>query len=95
MDPFPSGRLQIDLGDGTPAVAPGTNGTHPAGYPPAPDPIARRADIDAKQEQVARLVETMGCEAVLLLSVDQPIPQDVIDKACDLQGVKMVKALAF
>jgi Xaa-Pro aminopeptidase len=67
MDPFPSGRLQIDLGDGTPAVAPGTNGTHPAGYPPAPDPTARRADIDAKQEQVARLVETMGCEAVLLL----------------------------
>ena len=29
------------------------------------------------------------------LSVDQPIPADVIDKACKLQGVKTVKALSF
>jgi D-3-phosphoglycerate dehydrogenase len=36
-----------------------------------------------------------GGEAVLLLSVDQPIPQPVIDAACKLQGVKTVKALAF
>ncbi|MHA6318022.1 phosphoglycerate dehydrogenase [Altererythrobacter sp. CAU 1778] len=36
-----------------------------------------------------------GGEAVLLLSVDQPIPQDVVDKACKLEGVKVVKALAF
>ncbi len=36
-----------------------------------------------------------GGEAVLLLSVDQPIPQDLIEKACKLQGVKTVKALAF
>jgi D-3-phosphoglycerate dehydrogenase len=36
-----------------------------------------------------------GGEAVLLLSVDQPIPADVIDRACQLQGVKVVKALAF
>ena len=36
-----------------------------------------------------------GGEAVLLLSVDQAIPQDVVDKACQLQGVKTVKALAF
>ena len=36
-----------------------------------------------------------GGEAVLLLSVDQPIPADVIDKACKLQGVKTVKALSF
>jgi len=36
-----------------------------------------------------------GGEAVLLLSVDQPIPPEVIDSACQLQGVKMVKALAF
>jgi D-3-phosphoglycerate dehydrogenase len=36
-----------------------------------------------------------GGEAVLLLSVDQAIPQDVVDKACQLQGVKNVKALAF
>ena len=36
-----------------------------------------------------------GGEAVLLLSVDQPIPSAVIDRACQLQGVKTVKALAF
>ena len=36
-----------------------------------------------------------GGEAVLLLSVDQAIPQEVIDRACQLQGVKNVKALAF
>ncbi len=36
-----------------------------------------------------------GGEAVLLLSVDQAIPQPVIDAACKLQGVKVVKALAF
>jgi D-3-phosphoglycerate dehydrogenase len=36
-----------------------------------------------------------GGEAVLLLSVDQPIPHAVIDRACELEGVKMVKALAF
>jgi hypothetical protein len=31
----------------------------------------------------------------VLLSVDQAIPQDVVDKAGQLQGVKTVKALAF
>ena len=36
-----------------------------------------------------------GGEAVLLLSVDQPIPQEVIKKACDLEGVKTVTALVF
>jgi D-3-phosphoglycerate dehydrogenase len=36
-----------------------------------------------------------GGEAVLLLSVDQSIPKDVIDKACKLQGVKTVMALEF
>jgi D-3-phosphoglycerate dehydrogenase len=36
-----------------------------------------------------------GGEAVVLLSVDQPIPAAVIDKACKLEGVKTVKALAF
>jgi len=36
-----------------------------------------------------------GGEAVLLLSVDQPIPAEVIKKAEALQGVKLVKALAF
>jgi D-3-phosphoglycerate dehydrogenase len=34
-------------------------------------------------------------EAVLLLSVDQPIGQDVIDAACDLESVKRVKGLSF
>ncbi len=36
-----------------------------------------------------------GGEAVLLLSVDQSIPKDVIDKACQLEGVKTVMALEF
>ena len=36
-----------------------------------------------------------GGEAVLLLSVDQPIPQDVISAACALEGVKTVTALVF
>ena len=36
-----------------------------------------------------------GGEAVLLLSVDQAIPADVIDRACKLEGVKTVKALSF
>jgi len=36
-----------------------------------------------------------GGEAVLLLSVDQAIPQAVLDAACQLPGVKTVKALAF
>src|SRR5690606_25226871 len=36
-----------------------------------------------------------GGEAILLLSVDQPIPAEVIDRAAALQGVKTVKALAF
>ncbi len=34
-------------------------------------------------------------EAVLLLSVDQPIPEAVIARAAGLEGVKTVKALAF
>jgi D-3-phosphoglycerate dehydrogenase len=36
-----------------------------------------------------------GGEAVLLLSVDQAIPEAVLQKACALPGVKTVKALAF
>nr|WP_137676249.1 phosphoglycerate dehydrogenase [Parerythrobacter lutipelagi] len=36
-----------------------------------------------------------GGEAVLLLSVDQPIPDAVGDAACSLEGVKVVKALEF
>ncbi|GAA0274969.1 phosphoglycerate dehydrogenase [Alteraurantiacibacter aestuarii] len=36
-----------------------------------------------------------GGEAVLLLSVDQRIPADVIDKASKIEGVKVVKALSF
>ncbi|RKF21803.1 phosphoglycerate dehydrogenase [Altericroceibacterium spongiae] len=36
-----------------------------------------------------------GGEAVLLLSVDQRIPEDVIAKATALEGVKLVKSLAF
>ncbi len=36
-----------------------------------------------------------GNEAVLLLSVDQLIPEAVVDQACSLEGVKFVKPLAF
>jgi D-3-phosphoglycerate dehydrogenase len=36
-----------------------------------------------------------GGEAILLLSVDQPIPQSLVDDACNLEGVRVVKALAF
>ncbi|MBX9896347.1 MAG: phosphoglycerate dehydrogenase [Qipengyuania sp.] len=36
-----------------------------------------------------------GGEAVLLLSVDQPIPSEVVKQACALQGVKVVTPLAF
>ncbi|MFA7586394.1 MAG: phosphoglycerate dehydrogenase [Novosphingobium sp.] len=36
-----------------------------------------------------------GGEAVLLLSLDSAIPQDVLEKARSLPGVKLVKALAF
>ncbi|WP_137679707.1 phosphoglycerate dehydrogenase [Aurantiacibacter suaedae] len=36
-----------------------------------------------------------GGEAVVLLSVDAPIPQEVITAAEKLQGVKLVKALSF
>ena len=36
-----------------------------------------------------------GGEAVLLLSVDQVIPETVLEAACRLPGVKTVKALAF
>ena len=36
-----------------------------------------------------------GGEAVLLLSVDQALPENVLKKACELPGVRTVKALAF
>ena len=36
-----------------------------------------------------------GGEAVLLLSVDQPIPSDLVDKACAVEGVRVVKPLTF
>jgi len=36
-----------------------------------------------------------GSEAILLLSVDQKIGDDVIKQACALEGVKFVKALEF
>lgn len=57
-----SGDSQADTG---PAYPPGTNGVYPA--PPAASADARRADVDAKQEQVARLLDALGVEALLLL----------------------------
>ncbi|AKM09357.1 phosphoglycerate dehydrogenase [Croceicoccus naphthovorans] len=38
---------------------------------------------------------TAGGEAVLLLSVDQAIPEAVLKTLCDAKGVKTVKALSF
>jgi D-3-phosphoglycerate dehydrogenase len=38
---------------------------------------------------------TAGGEAVLLLSVDSPVPAEVVDKACAIPGVKRVQALSF
>lgn len=36
-----------------------------------------------------------GGEAVLLLSLDSPVPQNVLKQACEIQGVRVVKALKF
>jgi D-3-phosphoglycerate dehydrogenase len=38
---------------------------------------------------------TAGGEAVLLLSVDQPISDELVKQACEVEGVKLVKALEF
>lgn len=64
MEPFDSGELKLDLSE-TGTVAPAANGTH---HPPEGERVAaRRADVDAKQEQVGRVLEAMECEAALLL----------------------------
>lgn len=63
MTPSPAGEdSQADAG---PAYEPGTNGVYPA--PPVQDVSARRADIDAKQQMVGRLLQAAGVEAALLL----------------------------
>ena len=36
-----------------------------------------------------------GGEAVLLLSLDNPVSQDVLKQACEIEGVRVVKALKF
>ncbi|GMM93233.1 phosphoglycerate dehydrogenase [Qipengyuania sp. MTN3-11] len=36
-----------------------------------------------------------GAQATLLLSVDQPIPDAVVEQACALEGVRLVKPLEF
>ena len=38
---------------------------------------------------------TLTGAATLLLSVDQPIPDEVVKQACALEGVKTVMPLAF
>ncbi len=63
MNPSPAGEdSQADAG---PVYEAGTNGVYPA--PPVPDITARRADIDAKQTMVGRLLQAAGQEAALLL----------------------------
>jgi Xaa-Pro aminopeptidase len=64
-----SGEVRLDE-SGAVMGSPETNGVyHPA--PPLPVPpdevAARRGDVDAKQEQVGRVIEAMECEAALLL----------------------------
>src|SRR5438874_271384 len=61
MDPYVSGPLRIDPDETMSAPDPHLNG-EPA------DPVApRRADVDAKQAQLAGVIQAMGCEAALLL----------------------------
>src|SRR5688572_17488528 len=66
MDPTISDPVQLD------ADANGAAKSHELAdaIPLAPDSsvAARRADIDAKQEQVAGILDELGCEAVLLLT---------------------------
>ncbi|HUR53389.1 MAG TPA: M24 family metallopeptidase [Gemmataceae bacterium] len=68
MNPDASGPLRIDEDDdmtdpsspGTPSVNGSTSEIHLHG-------LARRTDIDGKQERLLPLLEELGCEAVLLL----------------------------
>ena len=62
MNPSHPGDSQADAGS---VYEPGTNGIYPA--PPVQDVNARRADVDAKQLMVGRLLQAAGAEAVLLL----------------------------
>src|SRR5262245_17486851 len=66
MDPFASGQIRIDADPDDPVVPPEfTNGEEPELLPGA---LARRIDIDAKQEHVGRVLDAVGCEAALLLA---------------------------
>lgn len=63
MDPFASGQLRIEPDD-EPGLPPELHNGKP---PPEPARLAaRRADIEAKQTQVGAILETIGCEGVLL-----------------------------
>lgn len=77
MDPFTSGPVRIGEDDtlpppGAPLLA--TGGLPPSGRADlngrAATPAhiaARRADIDAKQDQIGKMLEAVGCEAALFL----------------------------
>lgn len=52
-----------------------------------------QADINIGTFHLGR--REAGGEAVLLLSLDSAVPQDVLKTLCDIDGVKMVKALSF
>ena len=63
MDPFASGQLRIE-----PDAEPGLPPEFCNGTPAPPDRTdARRADVEAKQERIAVVLDAMGCEAALLL----------------------------
>lgn len=67
MDPSDPGEVELDLAEIAPE--PEANGapSSPAVPPPPVALAARRADIDVKQAQLAWLLESLECEAVLLL----------------------------
>jgi Xaa-Pro aminopeptidase len=67
VDPFASGQIRIDADPDDPVVPPEfANGM--ADLEPLPGTLPRRNDVDAKQEQVGRVLEAVGCEAALLLA---------------------------
>ncbi|MBY0515000.1 MAG: M24 family metallopeptidase [Gemmataceae bacterium] len=70
MDPFESGPLRIDPDDDNDVAVglPPEFAAQPDEEPPPAGLAARRADVDAKQEQVGRVLEAMGCEAAVLLA---------------------------
>lgn len=67
MDPFASGPLRIDPEDDEGALPPEFTSAATQ-LDPLPGTLARRADIDAKQDHLGRILEALGSEAAILLA---------------------------